>query len=85
MHLLGFGRLVAEAIDEGLEVLDTLALVAIRGHELLAPLILLLQVFRVIALVDRQALVPDLHGTVDGDIEKIAVVRDEDVAERIII
>jgi hypothetical protein len=36
-------------------------------------------------LIDIEALVPYLDGAVDGDIEKIAVVRDEDVAEWIIL
>ena len=32
-----------------------------------------------------QALVPDLDGAVDGDVEKVAVVGDEDVAEGIVV
>ena len=83
LHLLGLGGLGAEAVDEGFKVLDLLALVAVGRLELRAPLVFLLEIFGVVALVDGQPLVPYLHGAVDGDIEKIAVVRDEDVAEGI--
>ena len=38
LHLLGFGRLVAEAVDEDFQLLDALALVAVGGFELLAAL-----------------------------------------------
>src|SRR5271166_5769760 len=62
-------------------MLDALLLVAPRGDELLPALIFLLQVFGVVALVDGETLVPDLHGAIDGDVEKVAVVRDENVAE----
>ena len=85
LHLLGLRGLVAEAVDERFKVLDLLALVAIRGHQLLAPLVLLRKVLGVIALIDRQPLVPDLDGAVDRHVEKIAVVRDEDVAEGIVL
>jgi len=34
LNLLGLGGLIAKAIDEGFQLLDTLALVAIRGFEL---------------------------------------------------
>ncbi len=49
LHLFGLGGLVAEAIDEGFQLLDALALVAIRGFQLLGALLLLLQVFFVVA------------------------------------
>ena len=84
LHLLGLGGLVAEAVDEGLQVLDAFALIAVCGHQLLAPLVFLREVFCVVALVDGEALVPYLHGAVDGHVEKIAVVRDKDVAEGIV-
>ena len=38
LHLLGFGRLIAETIDENLQLLDALALIAIRRIELLHAL-----------------------------------------------
>ena len=41
LHLLGLGGLVAEAVDEGFELLDAVALVPIGGFELLAALRLL--------------------------------------------
>ena len=34
LHLLGFGGLVAEAVDEGFQLLDAVALVAIGGFQL---------------------------------------------------
>src|ERR1019366_7558541 len=74
LHLPGLGGLIPEPINEGLKMLDALLLVAVCGHELLAPLILLPQVFRVITLVNGQALVPYLYRAVDGDVEKVAVV-----------
>ena len=42
LHLLGLGGLGAEAIDERLKVLDLVALVAIGGLQLRAPLVFLL-------------------------------------------
>ncbi len=80
LHLLGLSGLVAEAVDEGFELLDALALVAIGGFDLGAALGFLLEVLLVIAVVDVQALVPDLDDLVDGDVEEVAVVRDEDVS-----
>ncbi len=41
LHLLGLGGLVAEAVDEGFELLDALALVFVRVHQLGAALFLL--------------------------------------------
>ena len=41
LHLFGLGGLSAEAIDERLKVLDLLALVAVRGTKLRAPLVFL--------------------------------------------
>ena len=41
LHLLGLGRLRAEAVDERLQLLDALALIAICRHQLIAPLGLL--------------------------------------------
>ena len=84
LHLLRFGSLGAEAIDEGLKMLDLLALVAIGGLELRAPLVFLAEIFRVVALIDGEALVPYLDGAVDRNIEKIAIVGDKDVAEGIV-
>ena len=41
LHLLGLGGLLAEAVDEGFQLLDALALVAVGGFELRLPLGLL--------------------------------------------
>ena len=45
LHLLRLGGLVAEAVDEGLQLLDALLLVAVGGFQLAAALVLLLQYF----------------------------------------
>ena len=39
LHLLGFCRLVAKAVDERFQLLDALALIAVRRFELVAPLL----------------------------------------------
>jgi hypothetical protein len=83
LHLLGLGGLRAKAIDEGFKMLDLLALILVGGNELRASLFLLRKILRVIALINGEALVPYLHGAVDGDVEKVAIVRDENVAEGI--
>src|ERR1700722_6808600 len=85
LHLLGLGRLGAKAIDEGLKMLDLDALIAIGRLKLRAPLVFLTEIFGVVALVNIEAPVPDLDGSVDGHVEKIAIVRDEDVAEGIVL
>ena len=81
LHLLGFGRLRAEAIDERLEMLDLFALILVGRDQLRLAILFLLQVLGVVAGVDLQALVPDLDGPIDSYIQKIPVVRDEDVTE----
>ncbi len=78
LHLLGFGGLVAEAVDEDLERVDAFALIFVGVHQLRAALFLLDEVLFVVAVVDVHALVPDLDRFVDGDVEEVAVVRDED-------
>ena len=85
LHLFGFGGLVAEAVDEGLEGLDAVALVFVRVHQLRAALFFLRDVFFVVAVVDVHALVPQLDGLVDGDVEEVAVVRDEDVGVGVVV
>ena len=60
LHLLGLGRLVAEAVDEGFELLDALALVVVRGVQRVAALLLLREILVVVAAVEVDALVPDL-------------------------
>ena len=77
LHLLGFGGLVAEAVDEDFQLLDAVALVVVSGFELRAALGLLRQIFVVIAGVEMDSLVPDLDDLVDGDVEEIAVVGDQ--------
>ena len=85
LHLLGLGGLRAEAVDEGLERLDAVALVLVGGHELRAALFLQREVLLVVAVVDVHPLVPDLDGLVDGDVEEVAVVRDEDEGVLVVV
>ncbi len=84
LHLLGFGRLVAEAVDERFQLLDALALVAVSGFDLLAALLLLRQIFVVVAAVKVNALVPDLDDPVDRHVQKVAVVRNQHVGVGIV-
>ena len=64
---------------------DAVALVFVRGHQLGAALFFLRDVLFVVAVVDVHALVPELDGLVDGDVEEVAVVRDEDVGVGVVV
>ena len=83
LHLLGLRRLRPKAIDERLQILDPLALVLVPGNQLCLALFLLLQILRVVAGIDIQPLVPDLHRPAHRHIQKIPVVRDQNVSKRI--
>ena len=85
LHLLGLGGLVAKAADEGFKMLDVLALVFVSRGQLGSPLFLLRQVLLVVAVVNVQGLVPYLDGLVDRDVEKVAIVGDQDVAVGIVV
>src|SRR5579864_5380025 len=85
LHLLGLGGLVAEAVDEDFQLLDAVTLVAVGGLELLVALRLLRQKLVVVAGVKPETLVPDFGDLVDGDVEKIAVVRDQHERVRIVL
>ena len=83
LHLFGFGRLVTEAIDEYFQLLDAFPLIAIRRFELLHALGFRGQRIFVVAGIKMDALVPYLSNLVNGDVEKIAVVRDQHKSVRI--
>ena len=85
LHLLGLGGLIAEAVDEDFELLDAVALVAVRGCQLLVALRLLGEEFVVVAGVEPEALVPDFGDLVDRDVEEVAVVRDQHEGMRIVL
>ena len=85
LNLFCLGGLVAEAVDEGFEGFDAVALVLVGVHQLRAALFFLHDIFFVVAVVDVHALVPELDGLVDGDVEEVAVVRDEDVGVGIVV
>ena len=78
LHLLGLGGLVAEAVDEGFEMVDAILLVAVSGFELGAAVGFLREIFVVIAGVEIGAAIPDFEDAVHGDVEEIAVVGDQD-------
>ncbi len=82
LHLLGLGCLVAKPVDEDLELLDSLALVLVRGFELLATLSLGSQVLVVVSRIKMNSLVPDLERLSHRDVEKVAVVRNQHKRER---
>ena len=85
LHLLGLGRLRAKAVDEGLQLLDALALIAVGRRQLIAALGLLAQIrIIVVAAVELHALVPDLDRPVDRHVQEVAVVRDQQVRARIV-
>ena len=83
LHLFGFGRLRAEAVDESFELLDAVALIGVSGFQLRPALGLLLFVFRIAAGIEVDALVPDLGDARDGHIEEKAVVRNQHEGVRI--
>ena len=85
LNLFGLGGLGAEAVDEGFEGFDAVALVFVRRHQLGAALFFLRDVLLVVAVVGVHALVPEFDGLVYSDVEEVAVVRDEDVGVGIVV
>ena len=85
LDLFGLGGLVAEAVDEGFEGVDAIALILVRAHELGAALFFLRDVLLVVAVVGVHALVPEFDGFVNGDVEEVAVMRDEDVGVGVVV
>ena len=85
LHLFRFRRLIAEAVDEGFESVDAVTLVLVRVHQLGAAFFFLRDVFFVVAVVDVHALIPQLDGLVDGDVEEVAIVRDEYVGVGVVV
>src|SRR6185312_11001451 len=83
LHLLGLGGLVAEAVDEGLKLLDFLLLIAISRLELLFALLLLGEIFFVVSGVEPDPFVPDLRNLAHRHVEEVAVVRDQHISVRI--
>ncbi len=59
-------------------------LVAVGVLELRFAVGLLDQIFVVIAVIEIYFLVPEFHHFADGDVKEITVVRDQDVAERVV-
>ena len=80
LNQLGLARLVAEAADEGLHVLDFFALIFVGLHLELKALLALHQVARVSADVFGEPAARDLDGLFGDAIEEVAIVRDHDDA-----
>src|SRR6185312_9648123 len=60
LHLLSLSSLRPKAINERLQLLDALPLIAIRRRQLIPPLGFLQQVLIVVAAIKLHPLVPDL-------------------------
>ena len=83
LGLLGLGGLVAEAIDEGLEVRDLLQRLGALGPQALQALLAGHQVLRVVALVQVHLAVVDLGHAVHHIVHEGAVVGHHDDRARI--
>jgi hypothetical protein len=84
-HLPGLGSLIAEAVDERLQMMNALLLVPLIGLQLSPALRLLFQVTVVIARIEISAAIPDLQDSLDRDVQEITVVRDEHKREGIAV
>ena len=85
LYLPGFGGLIAEAIDEGFEMMNLLLLVFLACLQLSSAFGLLFQIAVVIAGVEIRVAVPDFQDLVDRNIKKIPIVRDQNLSKRIIV
>src|SRR5262249_48366166 len=74
LHLFRLGGLIAEPVDEGLQLRDSLLLIGIRGQELRAPFLLQLFVPGISAGINVQPLIPQFADLVYGDVQEIPVV-----------
>jgi len=77
LHLARLGRLVAEAVDEGLGLLDLLLLAARALAQRLHAGAMLGDVMAVVSVVVRQRAQAHLGDALDDSVEEVAVVRDE--------
>ena len=85
LNLLGLRRLVAEAVDEGFQLLDALALIGDRRRPVESRRSLFCcEIFFVVAGVEVNAACSRFRRCGHGDVEKIAVVRDQHEGERIL-
>src|SRR6266568_3295007 len=80
LHLLGIGGLITEAVNKGLELRDALAVMAVCGLELCLAFGFLSEKLLVIVRIEGDALVPYFGRVGDSDIEKITIMRDDDVS-----
>jgi len=85
LHLLGLGCLVAKTVDERLELLDLLLLIAVGSFELGTALGFLPQVLVIVAGVKMDAPVPYLRRLAHGNIQKVAIMRNKNDGVRVVI
>src|SRR5579863_9076913 len=85
LHLPGFGCLITETIDKSFQMMDAFLLVPLACLELGPPVRLLFQVAVVIAGVEISMPVPEFQDLVYGNVQKIPVMGDENVSERIVV
>ena len=78
LHLPRLGGLIAEAVDEHFQMVDTLLLIVVGGFELRLALLFLCEIAVVVARVRVGAPIPDFQDLVHRHVQKIAVVRHQD-------
>ena len=79
------GGRVAEAVDEDFELLDAVALILVRGQQLLVALRFLSGEFVVVPGIEPEALVPDFGNFADSHVEEVTIVRDQHNRMRIVL
>src|SRR5690349_23082996 len=84
LYLFRFGGLVAKSIDKRFELLNFILLIFVGRLELREPFSFLLPILFVTARVEMNLLVPNLDDLFHRHVEKIAIVRNEDIREFII-
>ena len=83
MHLFGLGRGIPEAVDKYFQLLNAIVLRLVSGLELLLARRLTGQILVVVPRIKVHSFVPYFDDALDRDIEKIAVVRNQDKSIRI--
>ena len=85
LHLPGLGGLVAEAVDEGLGLLDLLRLPAVRLAQAIHVRLVVDHVLRIVAVVVGEGAQAHLGDALDRGVEEVAVVGDEHHRARVVV